>query len=109
MLKVTLKNKPIKTFPVELSMPDAFEVKAHTASAFQKVSADGSKATVLIDDVKNGTLIMYASHKEAIFQIVPPSSVIRNSDGDITTILLNDDVPRVHGETDGRRVDLERD
>lgn len=106
-LRVTLKNAPIKTFPAELSFPDCYVVPARAGSAFQAVKSDKNEVTVLADDEKNGTLVMYAYNKDTLFQIIPPSCVIRNSDKDIKHVILNDDVPRV--QCDGKRMEFDRD
>lgn len=106
-VKVTLRNAPIKTFPMELNFPDCYVVASRAGSAFQKVKAEKNEVTVIVDDPKNGTLVMYTFNKDTQFQIIPPSCVFRNSDGDIKYVVLNDDVPRVH--CDGQRMDFERD
>lgn len=106
-LRVTLRNAPIKTFPAEINFPECYVVTARVGSSFSKIKADDGKATVLADDVKNGTLVMFAVNKDTYFQVIPPSCVERNSDKDIKFIILNDDVPRV--QCDGKRIDFDRD
>lgn len=106
-LRVTIKNAPIKTFPADVSFPECYSVPAKVGSLYQKIKADEGKVTVLIDDISNGTLVMYPHNKDYYFQILPPSCVFRNTDKDIKYVVLNDDVPRV--QCDGKRMEFDRD
>lgn len=104
-MKLTVRNAPIKTYKVELELTECYDVVARNGSAFQPIKVDNGKAIVLADDIKTGTLVTFTANRDTYFQVVPPSCVNRNSDDDVTSVLIQEDVPMVR--LDNNRVDFD--